>query len=143
LNELHEGGSRRNGLRDRFERRRHGARKWQPVEGEISLQLVLLLLQTRDGRFVTSNQGLLDQDRVSEDLGAVFFDADGQLIHQRGVTTVPGLYFLGLRWLHTGGSGFMGFVGRDAKYLAERMTSRPAESVSKKSVFPLSVGSNE
>ena len=36
-----------------------------------------LLLQTQRGRFVTSNEGLLDQDRVSEDLGAVFFDADG------------------------------------------------------------------
>jgi len=35
-----------------------------------------LLLQTADGRFVASNERLLDQDRVSEDLGAVFFDAD-------------------------------------------------------------------
>jgi hypothetical protein len=35
-----------------------------------------LLLQTRDGRFVTSNEKVFDQDRVSEDLGAVFFDAD-------------------------------------------------------------------
>ena len=36
-----------------------------------------LLLQTQGRRFVTSNERLFDQDRVSEDLGAVFFDADG------------------------------------------------------------------
>jgi len=36
-----------------------------------------LLIQQRDGRFVRSNEGLFEQDRVSEDLGAVFFDATG------------------------------------------------------------------
>jgi hypothetical protein len=36
-----------------------------------------LLIQRADGRFVTSNERLLEQDRVSEDLGAAFFDADG------------------------------------------------------------------
>jgi len=36
-----------------------------------------LLLQQPDGRFASSNEGLFEQDRVSEDLGAVFFDADG------------------------------------------------------------------
>ena len=74
-------------------------------------------------------------------IDAPIFDDDGQPIHRRGVTAVPGLYFLGLRWLHTGGSGFMGFVGRDAKYLDEQMTSRPAALASKKVIFPLSVGS--
>ncbi|OLD17972.1 MAG: hypothetical protein AUJ01_08305 [Acidobacteria bacterium 13_1_40CM_3_65_5] len=38
-----------------------------------------LFIQQRDGRFVRSNPGgeLFEQDAVSEDLGAVFFDADG------------------------------------------------------------------
>ena len=36
-----------------------------------------LLIQRRDGRLVKSNPGLFDQDRISEDLGAVFFDANG------------------------------------------------------------------
>ena len=36
-----------------------------------------LLLQQRGGDFVGSNQRLLEQDRISEDLGAVFFDANG------------------------------------------------------------------
>ena len=36
-----------------------------------------LLMQQRNGTFVRSNPGLFEQDRVSEDLGAVFFDANG------------------------------------------------------------------
>src|SRR5881296_992965 len=36
-----------------------------------------LLIQQPDGRFVGSDRGVFEQDRVSEDLGAVFFDADG------------------------------------------------------------------
>ena len=36
-----------------------------------------LLLQQSDGRFLPSNEALLAGDRVSEDLGAVFFDATG------------------------------------------------------------------
>jgi hypothetical protein len=36
-----------------------------------------LLVQRPDGRFVSTNETLFEQDRLSEDLGAVFFDADG------------------------------------------------------------------
>lgn len=36
-----------------------------------------LLIQQRSGGFVRSNEGLFERDRVSEDLGAVFFDANG------------------------------------------------------------------
>ena len=36
-----------------------------------------LLIQQPDGRFVSSDPTVFEQDRVSEDLGAVFFDADG------------------------------------------------------------------
>jgi hypothetical protein len=37
----------------------------------------VLLIQRADGRFVATNQALLAQDRISEDLGAAFFDANG------------------------------------------------------------------
>ena len=43
---------------------------------------------------------------------------DGKVIHRRGVTEVPGLYFLGLSWQHTRGSALLGFVHDDAAYLA-------------------------
>ncbi|MBC7672454.1 MAG: VCBS repeat-containing protein [Polaromonas sp.] len=36
-----------------------------------------LLIQQRNGTFVRSNPGLFEQDAISEDLGAVFFDANG------------------------------------------------------------------
>ncbi len=36
-----------------------------------------LLIQQPDGRFVTRDPAVFEPDRVSEDLGAVFFDADG------------------------------------------------------------------
>ena len=54
------------------------------------------------------------------------FDADGRLEHRRGVTAIPGLYFLGLPWLHTRGSALLGWVKDDAEYLADRIAERAA-----------------
>jgi putative flavoprotein involved in K+ transport len=52
------------------------------------------------------------------------FNGRGAPSHSRGVTTVPGLSFLGLPWLWTWGSGRFSGVGRDAEYLAERIRSQ-------------------
>ena len=46
------------------------------------------------------------------------FSPAGLPVHRRGVTTAPGLYFLGLPWQHTRGSALIGGVGRDAAFLA-------------------------
>jgi putative flavoprotein involved in K+ transport len=48
---------------------------------------------------------------------------DGQVTHRRGVTGVPGLYFLGLSWQHTRGSALLGFVHDDAAHLAGRIAA--------------------
>jgi putative flavoprotein involved in K+ transport len=48
---------------------------------------------------------------------------DGRVIHQRGITEIPGLYFLGLSWQHTRGSALLGFVHDDAGYLAGCITT--------------------
>jgi putative flavoprotein involved in K+ transport len=45
-------------------------------------------------------------------------DSDGYPIQKRGVTGYPGLYFLGLPWLHSRRSGILFGVGDDAAYLA-------------------------
>jgi putative flavoprotein involved in K+ transport len=45
-------------------------------------------------------------------------DDNGRLRHRRGVTEVPGLYFLGLSWQHTRGSALLGFVADDAAFIA-------------------------
>jgi putative flavoprotein involved in K+ transport len=49
---------------------------------------------------------------------------NGTVRHHRGVTDVPGLYFLGLSWQHTRGSALLGFVAADAAYLADRIRER-------------------
>ena len=46
---------------------------------------------------------------------------DGRLRHRRGVTEVPGLYFLGLSWQHTRGSALLGFVADDAAFIAAQI----------------------
>jgi len=56
-------------------------------------------------------------------LDAPVFNGRGHPSHLRGVTRVPGLYFLGLPWLHTWGSGRFSGVARDALYLAERIAA--------------------
>jgi putative flavoprotein involved in K+ transport len=48
---------------------------------------------------------------------------DGRVVHRRGVTEVPGLYFLGLSWQHTRGSALLGFVNDDAAWLANRIAA--------------------
>jgi putative flavoprotein involved in K+ transport len=47
------------------------------------------------------------------------FDAAGAPIHVRGVTALPGLYFLGLPWLHKRKSTFLAGVGEDAAFIAD------------------------
>jgi putative flavoprotein involved in K+ transport len=46
-------------------------------------------------------------------------DAAGDLVHHEGVTAVPGLYVLGLRFQRRRNSHFLGGVGRDAARIAE------------------------
>nr|WP_062331129.1 MSMEG_0569 family flavin-dependent oxidoreductase [Herbidospora sakaeratensis] len=54
------------------------------------------------------------------------FDGTGYPAHTRGVTRWPGLYFLGLPWQHTWGSGRFSGVGRDAEHLAGHIAAHLA-----------------
>ncbi len=58
------------------------------------------------------------------------FDGKGYPGHERGVTTVWGLYFLGLPWLYTWGSGRFSGIARDAVYLADYLVARQRLSTS-------------
>jgi putative flavoprotein involved in K+ transport len=49
------------------------------------------------------------------------FDGRGYPMHRRGVTNCPGLYFIGLPWQHSWGSGRFEAVGRDAEFLADHI----------------------
>lgn len=48
-------------------------------------------------------------------------DPEGRVLHRRGVTDTPGLYFLGLTWQHTRGSALLGWVKGDAEFVVERI----------------------
>ena len=49
------------------------------------------------------------------------FDANGRVVHERGVTASPGAYFLGMPWQYTRGSALLGWVKDDAQHLAEHI----------------------
>ena len=49
------------------------------------------------------------------------FDAAGKPQHQRGVSSEPGVYFLGLPWLSRRGSSFIWGVWHDAKFVADQI----------------------
>lgn len=51
------------------------------------------------------------------------FDGDGFPLQNRGVTAFPGLYFVGLPWLHTQKSGLLVGVGEDADHVASVIAS--------------------
>jgi putative flavoprotein involved in K+ transport len=42
-------------------------------------------------------------------------------VQRRGMTAVPGLFFLGLHWMHTFKSGLLSGVGADTHYIAEKL----------------------
>lgn len=52
------------------------------------------------------------------------FNGSGYPSHHRGVTPVPGLYFLGLGWLWTWGSGRFSGIAQDAEHVVETIARR-------------------
>lgn len=57
-------------------------------------------------------------------LNASIFDEAGKPLHKRGVTTEPGIYFLGLPWQSRRGSSFIWGVWHDAKFLADHIVTQ-------------------
>jgi putative flavoprotein involved in K+ transport len=53
-------------------------------------------------------------------------DGDGFPIQTRGVTAFPGLFFVGLPWLHTAKSGLIHGLREDGSYIADRVAKRQA-----------------
>ena len=52
------------------------------------------------------------------------FDERGRPKHRRGVSSEPGVYFLGLPWLSRRGSSFIWGVWHDARYLADHINTQ-------------------
>ena len=49
------------------------------------------------------------------------FDDAGKPKHERGISSEPGVYFLGLPWLSRRGSSFIWGVWHDAKFIADQI----------------------
>jgi putative flavoprotein involved in K+ transport len=58
------------------------------------------------------------------------FNDSSEPVHRRGITSLPGIYFLGLRWLYKRKSYFLVMAGpaEDAAYLAEQIMARTWQS---------------
>lgn len=71
------------------------------------------------------------------------FDGKGYPSHQRGVTNVSGVYFLGLPWQHTWGSGRFSGVADDARFLADCVEARhnTTKSLAGRKLNELALGS--
>ena len=54
---------------------------------------------------------------------AQIFDDRNHVVHRRGVTNSPGLYFLGLTWQYTRGSALIGWLADDAAYIADQINT--------------------
>ena len=54
-------------------------------------------------------------------------DEDGRVLHRRGVTASPGLFFVGLPWQHTRGSALLGFMQSDAAFIVETIAGSTEE----------------
>lgn len=55
-------------------------------------------------------------------------DGTGQPLQRRGIDQVPGLYFLGLHWMHTFKSGTFLGIGDDAAYLVDHLVTHTPRS---------------
>jgi putative flavoprotein involved in K+ transport len=52
------------------------------------------------------------------------FDGRGKPVHERGVSHAEGVYFVGLPWLYTWGSGRFSGVARDAEHVVNQLARR-------------------
>jgi len=86
--------------------------------------------EVRDGRPVFADGRILDvanviwatgfrQDYSWIDIPG--FESDGAPMHERGVATEPGLYFVGLDFMYAATSENVGGVGRDARHVARHI----------------------
>jgi putative flavoprotein involved in K+ transport len=57
-------------------------------------------------------------------INAQVTDERGRPVHKRGISPVPGFYFLGFPWLHSRKSGIIHGIDDDARFIAEAIAER-------------------
>jgi putative flavoprotein involved in K+ transport len=89
----------------------------------LSLDLAAADIST----IISSNGFRYDFDWIELPIFANGKPSSGRVpAHRRGITRVPGVYFLGLPWLHKLKSAFLHGVGEDAEHLAEHLAEHIA-----------------
>jgi putative flavoprotein involved in K+ transport len=81
---------------------------------------VLDLVEAGVGSVIWCTGFTADFDWIHEDVT----DENGRPIHKRGVSPVPGIYFLGFPWLHSRKSGILHGIDEDARFIAEAIAAR-------------------
>jgi putative flavoprotein involved in K+ transport len=59
-----------------------------------------------------------------------------KVLHTRGATAVPGLWFIGLPWQHSRGSALLGFVGEDAAWVSSQVAAQHTAARPPTAAFP-------
>ena len=106
---------------------------WEPTEPTLAIDLASTNISTviwATGYHMTF-----------EWIDVPVFNGNGYPTHERGVTTAEGLYFLGLPWLYTWGSGRFSGVARDATYLADYIAIKHQSPTSTPTFNQVAVGS--
>jgi putative flavoprotein involved in K+ transport len=57
-------------------------------------------------------------------INAPVTDERDRPVHTRGISPIPGIYFLGFPWLHTRKSGIILGIDEDARFIAEAIAGR-------------------
>ena len=60
-------------------------------------------------------------------INAQVTDENGRPRHKRGISPVPGIYFLGFPWLHSRKSGILHGIDEDARFIAKAIAARTTD----------------
>jgi putative flavoprotein involved in K+ transport len=93
---------------------------WERIESEVSFDLNAAGVTTVI--WCTGYRYEFDWVRLP------IFDEQHQPVQNRGVTSCPGAYVVGLHWMHKYTSGTLFGVGEDAAYIAQRIASRSSRA---------------
>lgn len=94
---------------------------WQPMGGSSSVDL--------QAENVTGIVWSVGFESSFDWIDLPIFNGKGYPNHYRGISREPGVYFLGLPWLHTWGSGRFSGVARDSAFLLEKIEQQLSASL--------------
>ena len=94
----------------------------EPASGEVAESGIteLHLMEAGVGSVIWCTGFTADFDWIQ----APVTDENGRPIHERGISPVPGIYFLGFPWLHSRKSGLIHGIDDDARFVAEALAAR-------------------